>query len=278
MSSKNPHKKKKPAPAKATLASKADKHKLYENSVQCVEAEIDFVDTTYTDIRGKKAKLLREDFCGTANTSCEWVRRRNTNHAFSVDLDPGVLAWGRENNLSRLSRGQQKRIALINDDVMAVKTEPVDIVLAMNFSYWIFRDRPAMINYFRRVYNGLEPDGIFFLDAFGGYEAFQELEESTDYGKFTYVWDQASYNPINGHCTFKIHYKFRDGSRLKDAFVYHWRVWTLPELIEMLTEAGFRPAVYWEGTDQDGEGNGVFTLATEGEADAGWVAYIVAGK
>lgn len=28
----------------ATMASKADRHRLYENSVQCVEAEIDFVE------------------------------------------------------------------------------------------------------------------------------------------------------------------------------------------------------------------------------------------
>ena len=135
-----------------------------------------------------------------------------------------------------------------------------------------------MIKYFRKVYSGLKPDGIFFLDAFGGYEATRLMEESTDYGKFTYIWDQDKYNPINGHCTFKIHYKFKDGSKLKDAFIYHWRVWTLPELTEMLIEAGFKPTVYWEGTDEDNEGNGVFTPATEGEADAGWVVYIVAEK
>lgn len=275
MASGNKKNKKKP---KTTLAGRADKHKLYEASVQCVESEIDFVDETFRKIRKRKASKLREDFCGTANTSCEWIRRRNTNHAIGVDLNPEVLAWGKMHNISRLSHAQQGRIELINANVMDVRTTRVDIVLAMNFSYWIFRDRPTMIRYFRKVYSALETDGIFFLDSFGGYEAFREMEESTDYGKFTYIWDQDKYDPISGHCTYKIHYKFRDGSKLKDAFIYDWRVWTLPELTEMLIEAGFKPTVYWEGTDKHNEGNGVFTPATEGEADASWIAYIVAEK
>lgn len=278
MAPKNKDRKKKKNKSKPTLASRADKHDLYENSVQCVEAEIDFVDQTYTSLRKKKAFLLREDFCGTANTSCEWIRRRKNNNAICVDLDPEVLSWGREHNLSRLDNIQQKRIKLINDNVLTVKTEPVDIILAMNFSYWTFKQRPAMINYFRKVNSALKADGIFFLDAFGGYEAIRLMEESTDYGKFTYIWDQDQYNPINGHCTYKIHYKFKDGSKLKDAFVYHWRVWTLPELIEMLIEAGFKPTIYWEETDKKNEGNGVYKPTAEGEADASWVVYIVAEK
>ncbi len=65
---------------------------------------------------------------------------------------------------------------------------------------------------------------------------------------------------------------------MKNAFIYDWRLWTFPELTEMLTEAGFRATAYWEGTDEDGEGDGVFTATTQGEADAGWVAYLVAEK
>ena len=263
---------------KPTQACRADKHKLYENSVQNVKTEIDFIDNTFRSLRNRMALTLREDFCGTANTSCEWVRRRNNNHAISVDLDQEVLDWGSENNLSRLTRAQLKRISLLNENVMQIRNDPVDVVLAMNFSYWVFKDRSTMIKYFRNVYKGLNEDGIFFLDSFGGFEAFREMEERRDHGKFTYVWDQAGYNPIDGHGLFKIHYKFKDGSKLKDAFVYDWRVWTLPELTEMLIEAGFKPTVYWEGTGKDKEGNGIFTPTTRGEADAGWVVYIVAEK
>ena len=263
---------------KSSRASRADKHKLYENSVQNVEAEIDFVDDTYFTIRKRRARLLREDFGGTANTSCEWVRRRPSNQAIAVDLDKQVQDWGNEHNLAKLKESQRKRIRLVNADVMRVKSMPVDIVLAMNFSYWIFKERATMIRYFKRVYHALKKDGVFFLDAFGGFEAFREMEEHSDFGKFTYIWDQAKYNPINGHGLFKIHYKFPDGSKMRNAFIYDWRVWTLPELTEMLRAAGFKPTVYWEGTDEDNEGNGVFTASEEGEADAGWIVYIVAEK
>ena len=180
--------------------------------------------------------------------------------------------------MRKILEDQQARIELIHDDVMSVTTEPVDVVLAMNFSYWLFKDRQSMVAYFRRVYDGLKLDGVFFLDACGGFEAFREMEESTEHEKFTYVWDQSHYNPITGDYTCKIHFRFKDGSKLKNAFVYHWRLWTLPEITEMLTEAGFEPTVYWEGTDEEGDGDGVFTASTEGEADAGWIVYISGAK
>ena len=41
----------------ARMAATADRHRLYELSVQCVEAEIDFVDETYRALRGRKARL-----------------------------------------------------------------------------------------------------------------------------------------------------------------------------------------------------------------------------
>ena len=262
----------------STQAQQADRHALYEQAVQCVEAEIDFVDLTFRTLRGRTARSLREDFCATGHTACEWVRRRKSNVAHAIDIDPEVLDWARTRNTQRLSRAQNRRLQLLNEDVLAVQMPEVDMILAMNFSYWVMKDRPTMSYYFRRAYAGLADDGVLFLDAYGGYEAFREMEEETEYDGFSYVWDQHAYNPINGHGTCKIHFKFPDGSALRDAFVYEWRIWTVPELMEMLTENGFRATVYWEGDTEDGEGNGIFTSATVAQADAGWICYIVAEK
>ena len=261
-----------------TQADTADKHVLYEAAVQCVESEIDFVEETFSTLRGREARLLREDFCGTANSSCEWVRRRSTNIAYSVDIDPDVQAWGKEHHIRKLDPQQQQRVNLVTADVMDSGVDSLDVVLAMNFSYWIFKTRELMTRYFRSVYDSLNDEGIFILDSFGGYEAFREMEESTKHNGFTYVWDQSSYNPITGDGVFRIHFKFKDGSKLKNAFIYEWRVWTLPEICEMLEDAGFKAEVYWEGTDEDGEGNGEFAPSREGDADAGWIAYIVASR
>ena len=262
------------------LAEKADRHILYQESVQCVEAEIDFVDEEFKAITGRRAKILREDFCGTANTSCEWVRRRRKNRAIGVDLDTDVLNWGKQNNIAKLNRQAAKRISLLNKDVLKVRTEPVDVVLAMNFSYWSFKERKTLRRYFRRINNSLVSDGLFILDAFGGYDAYRVIKERRKLGKFSYSWNQAYYNPISGDITCHIDFKFPDGSKLKQAFTYDWRLWSLPEIRELLAEAGFsNSTVYWEGTEEEtGKGDGVYEPAEEGEADAGWIAYIIAEK
>ena len=109
---------------------------------------------------------------------------------------------------------------------------------------------------------------------------FSEIEEPREVDGFTYVWEQHHYNPVNGRAVNYIHFEFPDGSRMDRAFEYVWRLWTLPEIQELLLEAGFASAkVYWEGTDEETEeGNGEWAVADVGEACAGWIAYIVAMK
>jgi len=262
------------------MADTADRHLLYQQSVQEVEAEIDFVLDTWNSLRGRSAVLLREDFCGTAATSCEWVRRHPGHLALGVDLDPEVLDWGREHNLATLTPQERERIELLQCDAAVVRPEPADIVLAMNFSYYLFRTRGGLRDYFRNVHAGLAADGIFFLDAYGGYEAPMEITEPRECDGFTYVWEQATFNPIDSRMTCLIHFEFPDGSRMDSAFRYDWRLWTLPEITEVLAEAGFRQVdVYWEGTDEEAnEGNGTYTPSTVGDADPGWVCYVVAQR
>jgi SAM-dependent methyltransferase len=263
----------------ATMAERADLHELYESAVQNVEEECKFVSQTFEQIRGRQALSFREDFCGTASAACQWTRLGSEHTAIGIDIDAEVLQWGRDNRLSRLDPEQLARIRLVEASVMDVQPEQVDVVGAFNFSYWIFQTRPLMLEYFGKIRDALKSDGVFFLDAFGGYEAFEEMKEKTKYDDFTYVWEQARYSPVSGEMDCHIHFKFPDKSKLKRAFSYTWRLWTLPEITELLAEAGFKnPTVYWEGTDEDGDGNGVFTPDAHGEADAGWIAYIVAEK
>ena len=262
------------------IADEADRHLLYQQSVQDTEAEIDFVEETWQKLRDRPAELLREDFCGTANTACEWVRRDTQHYAMGVDWDPEVLDWGRLNNLEQLDDDQFSRITLLQENVLETQTELADIVLAMNFSYFLFLERRDLLDYFYSVHDSLVSDGIFFLDAYGGYDAPKEIEEERECDGFTYIWDQSSFNPIDSRMTCHIHFEFSDKSRLEKAFSYDWRLWTLPEIRELLAEAGFTDiTVYWEGTDEESnEGNGVFEPAEVGDADPGWICYIVAEK
>lgn len=97
-----------------------------------------------------------------------------------------------------------------------------------------------MLEYFEAVRAALKPDGIFFMDCFGGYESFKVCKESRDIGNgIKYVWDQHDYNPITGEMQCYIGFKFPDGSKNMRAFEYNWRMWTLPEIREILADAGF---------------------------------------
>jgi cyclopropane fatty-acyl-phospholipid synthase-like methyltransferase len=265
---------------KKSLAERADKYSLYEQSVQCVEAEIDMVDHTFYQLRGRHGSFLREDFCGTAKTSCEWIQRRKTNHAIAIDLDPKVLEWGEKHNIFPLNKAEQTRIELKQADVLAQTGEPVDMVLAMNFSYQLFKTRSRLKEYFQSVRQGLTEDGIFFLDAYGGHDSWRTIEEETEFDDFSYFWDQAKYNPINGHMLCHIHFRFPDGSNLDRAFTYNWRLWTLPELREILEEAGFsKVTIWWEGTDEkSGEGDGTYFATDQGDDDPSWIVYLSAEK
>jgi hypothetical protein len=266
-----------------TLAESADPHRLYEQSVQCPEAEIDFIDQTYRKLRGKSARRLREDFCGTASVCCEWVTRRKNNRAVGVDIDPRVLDWGRANNVARLDAQQAERIRLLEGDVLTVDAGTQDVVCAMNFSYWLLKERAALLRYFRRVRRDLKDHGIFFLDAYGGYDSYRVITEERaiegEDGDFTYIWEQETYEPITGRLVCHIHFAFPDGSRMDRAFSYDWRLWSLPEIRGLLAEAGFRRVLcYWQGWDENGDPDGIFVPVEEGQPDAGWIAYLSAEK
>jgi hypothetical protein len=261
-------------------AATADRHELYEKAVQEPEAEVDLIDQVWKEQRGRRCRSVREDFCGTAAVCMEWIKRRKRNTAIGVDLDTEVLDWARSKVSERLTKEQAERLQLLEADVRTVETEPVDSVLAMNFSYYIFETREELRGYFERAREAIVDDGLMLLDAYGGSDSFTEMEEDRDLDGFTYTWDQHYYNPITGVAVNYIHFSFPDGSRMKRAYRYRWRLWTLPEIRELLIEAGFRKVVvYWEGTDEETEeGNGEWSVSNRGEACPGWVAYLVAMK
>ena len=147
-------------------------------------------------------------------------------------------------------------------------------------SFFIFKSRAVLRQYFSRVYETLGDDGVFFLDLYGGPEAQRVQEERSRQKGFTYVWDQAQYNPITGETLCHIHFEFPDGTRMKRAFTYDWRLWSLPEVKDILIEVGFKTVdVYWEGTDEDTMGgNGIFRVSKKGDDSLSWIAYLSAAK
>lgn len=263
-------------------ARTADKHELYEAAVQNPDADLNFVARVFKRTRGRALRSIREDFCGTGFTSATWVARHPDHTAYGLDLDRRTLDWGLKHHVARLSEDQIRRVRLLRRNVLepGADASNVDAVLAMNFSYWIFKTRDDLRRYFRVVLRSMKRDGMFFLDHYGGWESLRHQTDRRRCKGFTYLWEQHRFNPVTFDGDCRIHFEFRDGTRMHNAFVYDWRMWQIPEVRELLAEAGFkRTSVYWEGDDAKGTGgNGVFREVTRPKVCPVHVAYIVAVK
>lgn len=281
MSSATKPKKKKKGP---TMAEKADKFHCYQLSVQCTENEVDFFDQAYSDAYGDKPMALREDFCGTYAVCCEWVKSHSERTALGIDLCEETLQWGTDNNLIRLDAEQRQRVTVLEQDVRKQNVPRADVLAAQNFSFWCFKTREEVVSYFKTAHANLHDNGVMVMDMMGGGDCYKEdIMDKRKIAKgkkgFSYHWEQARFNPVNADCSFYIHFKFKDGSKLKRAFEYHWRFWTLPEVREMLAEAGFKNSlVYWELEDEDGLDTGDWVPMEEAPSYPSWLCYVVGVK
>ncbi len=273
-------KRKKPQAVATKIARGADRHRLYEESVQEVEADVSLIDRLFKKRYGRSPRILREDFCGTAAMCCEWVRVHGDNRAIGIDIEPEVLEWCRTNHFPKLDADQRERVDLRLADVLEDETAGVDATCAFNFSYFCFQTRDLLLHYLRRAYASLGDEGLFVIDLYGGADAQRIMTETREQEGFDYVWDQHVFDPVSNHVINYIHFEFPDGSEMRRAFTYDWRLWSIPELRDLLAEAGFSESeVYWEGTDRKtNEPNGVYRKATSAPDDPAWVSYIVSYK
>lgn len=253
-----------------------DRYAYYKRAVQSPEADCQFISDTYKELRGKRPHDIREDFCGTFANCCAWVRRNKDNYAIGIDLDAEPLDYGREHYLPELRPDQRSRLSLVQGSVLTTKVRPVDLILAFNFSFYIFKSRLMLRRYFQRAHKGLRSDGLLIADCFGGMDCQEANEEVSKISNFYYYWDQVGFDPITSEAQFHIHFKRPGEKRRERVFSYDWRLWTIPEIREIMLEAGFkRTHVYWEGTTRSGHGDGNFVRREKGEECDGWVAYVV---
>ncbi|MEM8771324.1 MAG: class I SAM-dependent methyltransferase [Pseudomonadota bacterium] len=266
------------------MAEKADKFACYQKSVQSPDVDVEFFEQAYKEAYGAKPFVLREDFCGTFAVCCEWVKSHRRRTAIGVDLCPETLQWGRDHNLATLTSSQQLRLAVYEKDARSLLKTKSDIVAAQNFSFWLLKTRAEVIEYFKAARSNLKARGVMVMDMMGGHESF--IENRTEKrvirkGKdgFNYHWEQGTFNPVTSYGSYYIHFRFADGSKMKRAFTYDWRFWTIPEVREMLSEAGFsKSVVYWETEDENGDDTGEWAPAEEAPSHPSWICYIVGIK
>ena len=263
-------------------AELADKFVCYQHSVQEPDHEVRVFEQVYREAYKTKPMTLREDFCGTFAVSCEWAKSDKNRQAIGLDICPETLAWGTENNLGKLKAKVAERVEVLEQDVRSRTVPQVDVLAAQNFSFWCFKTRAEVVNYFKTAWENLGEKGVMVMDMMGGKECYaSDVTDKRTIIKgregFKYHWEQAYFNPVTADCSFFIHFKFGDGSMIKKAFEYHWRFWTIPEVREMLAEAGFRMSkVYWDIADEDEDAD--WQAVDEAPNDDSWLCYVVGIK
>lgn len=225
-----------------------DRHDLYERCVQSPRHLVGLI----LAIHGGDPKVLGEDFSGTGAVSRAWVSLVKGGRAIAVDRDAAVLARARARGVRRL-RG----------DVLTA-TDPVrdaaDVIVVGNFSIGEIHDRRRLIRYLRHCRERLRArGGVFICDTYGGESAFRtgavhRIHPGPDGSRIRYTWEQRAADPLTGMVENALHFRVERGGWIvqedTDAFIYRWRLWSIPELREAMREAGFRStAVYDQAPD-----------------------------
>jgi SAM-dependent methyltransferase len=257
----------------------SEKYDLYESSVQNPKQEVRTLQKLHKYLSKDVPKILREDFCGTGYLACEWVKLSKENIAYGIDLDSEPIEIGKKRHYSRLNDEQKKRMQYIEGDVLKGTSQKADIIVAFNFSYYIFKKRQQLLKYFKNVRKGLKKGGVFYIDLFGGPDSYKVIEEVRELDGFNYYWDCVKFDALTNECQFAIHFKPDGKKKIKNVFTYDWRMWGIAELKDILHDAGFEQVQsFWEGDDGKGEGDGKFTPTNNAEQCDAWVTYLAAKR
>ncbi len=239
------------------------KHDLYE---LCVQSPKDLVPLIRA-IHGEDPRVLGEDFAGTSALSHLWVQRDDCS-AIAVDLENEALSF----------RDDHPRVAKHQCDVREIST-PIDVLFVGNFSIGYLHTRAELVEYLSHARKRLEGSGgVFICDTYGGESAYTlggvHRAHPMPGGKLCrYTWEQHQADPTTGMVTNLIHFRIERAGvieeELFDAFIYEWRLWSIPELRDAMSDAGFSQTdVYAKLADAvDDEGNAYITPVVNAEDD-----------
>ena len=253
-----------------------DRLALYEEAVQDPGAELALLRRALKR-SGRPALRLREDFSGTALLSARWVRSDPRRTAVAVDHDPALHDWTRAHRLPGMGAAA-RRLRLVQADVRRGPRGPFDAVLALNFSYRVFRLRADLRDYLAGARRALAPGGVLMLDTYGGWLPQRGLTDRRKIGHgLTYVWEQEPLEPITQRVRASIHFERRGGRPLPGTFEYDWRLWTLPELTDLLDEVGFTDhEVLWDVEPRGAPPRYVPRQTAKNQP--AWIAYLLAWR
>ncbi len=263
------------APAKQSSAAPAprlDKYALYERCVTDPARLIPFLDA----VHGGGPATLREDFSGPAPLARAWAARSGRHSAVAVDNDPDPLA-----------HAAAERVRTVCADVLDAD-DRAEILAATNFPLGYCHTRRDLLTYLKHARGCLRRGGIFVADMYGGSDAFSPLSltqklKGPASEAIEYTWTQKEADHLTNRVIDTLSFKVTPRGKgakaytLNDAFVYDWRLWSIPELTDAMHDAGFSAVeVYSDlGDAIDQDGNLLVRPVEPGELDDNFVVYFV---
>jgi hypothetical protein len=215
-----------------------NRYDLYELAVQEPAREARFLEA----VHGGGASCLAEDFSGPASICRAWLAMGAQRTAIATDRDPEPLEHCVRRLTEQHGRDAVDRLTISTSDVLAAGGASRHH-RGVNFACCELHERERLVTYFRHALFRLNQGGVLVVDTYGGENAFASgvsvVEIDTDEGTVVYEWEQAGANPLTGRVSNAIHFTTPDGARMEHAFVYDWRLWSVPELREAMREAGF---------------------------------------
>ncbi len=280
--SKAPARARPSAPGRSRPPSRPlDPYALYELCVTEPERVVRFIEA----VHGGDPRVLREDFSGTGALARAWAASSESRSAIAVDSDGAPL--------TRL-RGAP-RVRCLRARAEACRRQ-ADAIAATNFPLGYFHDRPGLVRYLRGVRASLTPGGVFVADMYGGADAFTPMmlkraRRGPGGERVEYTWEQREADALTGLVLDTLSFRVWPARRaaraqpasprvraFPDAFIYRWRLWSIPELRDAVHDAGFTTFdVYDELADaMDADGRVYVSPVAQGALDRNWVVYLVA--
>jgi len=247
-----------------------DRYDLFDLCVAEAERLMPFV---YA-VHGRSPRVLREDFAGSASLARQWSSSVKGGRAIAVDRDAEPLERA------------QATVQCVVSDVIKCR-ERADVVAWTNFCVGELHTRQELLKHLRHARRCLLPGGALVMDIYGGSHAMERglhlRELRGPSGEFiTYTFEQRHTNAFTGRVVNALHFKVQPkgsprAKHFRDAFVYDWRLWSIPELADAVLEAGFPSSEVHDraGVAMDHRGKIRKTAAPAPDSDD-WVAFVVA--
>lgn len=245
-----------------------DRHDLYEACVQNPPV----LAALLRRLHGNHPERLAEDFCGTAALSRAWVRRAagdSQAHAVCLDADPLVIGEARA-RAGADPTVDPARMEFVISDAMSAPTpgapgDGADVISVANFSIGEIHERSSLVRYLTGARLRLREGGVFVCDTYGGESAWRtgavrrvhhlridgdvpSAEPASRSTRIHYTWEQRAADPFTARVVNALHFRVEVGGEIvqehTDAFVYHWRVWSVPELRDAMRESGFATTAF----------------------------------